>query len=149
MPVSKTDLHQVSINQLEMLTGKSYRTIKAALSGLGSASGDGRALRYPAPEALARIYQAKPESQRARLDRARADAQEMQNKVARGEYAPIELISDCLSDVASQIRSILTALPKRLKASMPELRARELDIIRRQISEAMKAMAACRPRNLG
>jgi phage terminase Nu1 subunit (DNA packaging protein) len=149
MPTYKPALDRLSTNQLSILTGKAFQTVKIALSGLEPIAKDGRTLLYAPAEALSRIYGAKAESERERLDRARAEAQEMQNKVARGEYAQISLISDCLADVSSQIRSILGALPKRLKASLPGLRAPEMDIIKREISQAQRAMAACRPRNLG
>jgi phage terminase Nu1 subunit (DNA packaging protein) len=82
------------------------------------------------------------------LDKVRADGQELQNPIARGQYAPLSVLEKSLSDVASQIRSILSALPKRLKASLPSLWARELDLIKREIVAAQNAMAAVGPRDL-
>jgi hypothetical protein len=146
MPSHRPDIHQVSINQLQSLTGKSYRVVKAALAGLEPTGKDGRIPVYSPVEALGRIYQSKAESERERLDRARAEAQEMQNRVTKGQLAPVELLSDVLADVSSQIRSILGALPKRLKQSLPELQAKQIDIIRREISAAQRAMSECRPK---
>jgi phage terminase Nu1 subunit (DNA packaging protein) len=148
MPVHKPDLSRLSINQLSEMTGKAYRSVKLALAGLEPIDRDGRALIYAAAEALPRIYGAKAESERERLDRVRADGQELQNLIARGQYAPLSVLENSLSDVASQIRSILSALPKRLKASLPSLRARELDLIKREVVAAQNAMAAVRPRDL-
>ena len=146
MPTHKPDLSRLLISQIATLTSKSYTTVKRALAGLEPVARDGKTLYFAPTDVLKRVYMVKAESQRERLDRTRADAQELQNKVARGQYAPISLIGDLLSDASSQVRSILDSLPKRLRHSNPNLKSNDLEIIRRELSEARRAMAAVRPR---
>ena len=145
MPTYKPDLSKLSISQLSNLSGKSYTTVKRSLAGLEPVARDGKTLYFVPPEALTKIYRAAEESQRERLDRARAEKQELENKVAQGEYGPIEVLAWTLGDVASQIRAILTAIPKRLRQINPELKARELDLIRREISKTLNTIADVRP----
>ena len=81
-----------------------------------------------------------PQQMRARLDRLRGDAVELDLKVKSGEFAPIDTIRDVLGDVASQIKAILESLPRKIKNAQPALNARSMRIIH---SEIIKAMNAC------
>ena len=67
MTTHKQDLSKLSINQLSLITGKAYQTVKRRLAGLGPRGQDGRTLFYAAPDALAKIYNVTL-SERERLD---------------------------------------------------------------------------------
>lgn len=85
------DLRRLSISQLQSITGKSPRHIAEKLRGTGiqPVATDGRSVFYDPRQALPVLYEAdSPGAQKSRLDRARADAQEMKNAVSRGELVP-------------------------------------------------------------
>jgi phage terminase Nu1 subunit (DNA packaging protein) len=82
-----------------------------------------------------------PITEKTRLDAARADQIEFDLAIKRGEYAPIEVLTFAVSEVASQSRSILEGLPKRIKNSLPALRAREMKIIETEINKVRKGMS--------
>ena len=82
-----------------------------------------------------------PKAARARLDSLRADQIEFDLTIKRGEYAPIEALAYAVGDMAGQIRAIFEGIPKRIKQSLPALRAREIKILEREIVKAMNAVA--------
>jgi phage terminase Nu1 subunit (DNA packaging protein) len=82
------------------------------------------------------------EQERARLASAQADKAEMDNSVKRGEHAPVELLKFAISDFSSQGASIIEGLPKKIKNSMPSLRAREMKILGKEISGLRNALAS-------
>jgi phage terminase Nu1 subunit (DNA packaging protein) len=129
------------MNQLATLSGKSYRTVKAALGDLEPHSRDGRTLYYAPAEALRRIYAAKPESERDRLDRVRADSIEHDLQRKRSEVAPVKVLTYALGDFAGQAKAIIDALPAKLKKAAPFLRARELKIIETELVRMGNALA--------
>lgn len=71
--------------------------------------------------------------ERARLTRAQADHQELRNRITRGEYARIELLSFAMGSVASQVSAGLEVLPARIKRLEPRLSSDDLQQIRREI----------------
>jgi len=81
------------------------------------------------------------EHERARLAKEQADKIARENAVRDGELAPIEALVFALSDVSVQQVAILEGLPKRIKASMTSLRAREIKILEREIIKARNAIA--------
>ena len=84
-------------------------------------------------------------TERARLTREQADAMEIKNKLARGVYGSVDVLEAVLADVAMQIKSILDSIPIRIKNSLPTLRAKEVEILKRELVRAGNAMADCRP----
>jgi len=82
-----------------------------------------------------------PATEKARLDRLRADQIEFDLAIKREQYAPIEIFEFALADISSQQRSILGGIPKRVKNSLPALRAREIKIIEREIIKARNAIS--------
>jgi len=132
----KQDLTKLSINQLSLLTGKAYNSVRKLLSGLDPISKDGRTLLYLTKDALAYIYDATKESDRERLDRVRADQVEFDLAIKRGDYAPIDHLRFAISDFASQSRAIFEGIPKKVKHSLPTLRAKEIKIIEKEIIKA-------------
>ena len=81
------------------------------------------------------------EHERARLAKEQADKIARENAIRDGELAPIEALVFALSDVSAQQVAILEGLPKRIKASMPSLRAREIKILEREIIKARNAIS--------
>ena len=79
--------------------------------------------------------------ERARLLRAKADEAEIDAKVKGKDYAPISTLCDVIGDFSSQAKAIFESLPKRIKQSMPELRAREIKILERELVKAQNAIA--------
>ena len=141
MSTHKQDLSKLSINQLSLITGLAYNTVKRRLSGLDPADKDGRTLYYSTPDALAKIYSTKAESEKDRLDRARADQIEYDLGVKQRIYAPTELLTFAIGDFAAQGARLLDALPKRLKNAAPFLKAREMGVIARELTKLRNAMA--------
>lgn len=82
-----------------------------------------------------------PATEKARLDRLRADQVEFDLELKRGNYAPIEVLEYAIADVSSQMVAIYEGLPKRIKNSAPFLRAREIKIIQKEITKARNLAA--------
>ncbi len=82
------------------------------------------------------------EYERARLAKAQADKTERENTVRDGELAPIEALTFAIADFAAQGVAILEGIPKRIKASLPSLRARELKILGTELSKFRKALTS-------
>ncbi len=142
MATHKQDLSKLSINQLSQITGLAYNTVKCRLSGLDPISKDGRTLYFPTPGALAKIYGVNAESERDRLNRTRADQVEFDMSIKRKQFAPITLLEHAIADFAAQGVSILESLPKRIKNSMPSLRAREVRILDKELSKFRAALTS-------
>lgn len=58
---------------------------------------------------------------RTRVANATAQRIEMQNKVARGKYAPIELLTDVLANASAAVAARLDALAAELPRRFPQL----------------------------
>ena len=81
------------------------------------------------------------EKERIRLTRAQADSLELKNEIARGEVAPIELLTFAASNGATQIAAILGSVPLNIKRQIPRLTSNEIDIIKREIVKAQNTAA--------
>ena len=126
MTTHKQDMSKLSINQLSQITGKAYNTVKRLLAGLDPAGKDGRTLYYLTADALARIYGAKGECEKERLDRVRADKVTFDLSVSRGEYLLLDdveaLLIEGAATFAGQKRSMGSRLAGKL-ASMTNPKA--------------------------
>ena len=60
-------------------------------------------------------------TERALLARAQREGQEIKNEVARGTYAPIEVLADVLADASQSIADHLDQLPAGIARVCPEL----------------------------
>jgi phage terminase Nu1 subunit (DNA packaging protein) len=143
MALHKADISKLSINQLSLASGVAYNTVKKRLGDLQPVSKDGRTLFFNTPAALARIFN-KSESEKDRLDRFRADRAEMENDLMRGDSVPTDAVKFAVSDFSGQVRSIFEGIPKRIKHSLPSLRAREMKILEREIVKAQNAASEIR-----
>lgn len=79
--------------------------------------------------------------ERARLTRAQAEGQELKNRVARGEYAKVELLLFAVAKIASQVNAALGALPMKIKRLQPKLSASEIRAIQSEIVNLQNAVA--------
>ena len=82
------------------------------------------------------------EAERARLAAEQADKVALENAIRRSEYAPIEALQFAIADVAGQMKSIFEGIPKKLKNSLPALRAREIKILERELVKIQNAAAS-------
>lgn len=76
---------------------------------------------------------------RARLIKEQADAQELKNQIMREEVAPVTTLRDALARVCEQVNSILEAIPLKVKNRVPALKAKDVEIIKREIVKAQNA----------
>lgn len=134
----KDDLSKLSLNQLEVLTGATYRSIKKWLSDKGLEpleTGDNSIL-YDPREALPIIFEAQnykvktavptgplteneeleiskkldPFIQRARKDRAQADKYEFELDVLRKKYVPADETEKMWNDLMVSFRTKILAI---------------------------------------
>lgn len=82
--------------------------------------------------------------ERARLAAAQADRVEMQNAVSRGELAPRGALEATLADASRQVVAILDGVPSQVKRASSGIKARELDVVKREIDKARAAIADIR-----
>ena len=59
--------------------------------------------------------------ERARLAAAQADRVELQNKVTRGDYAPIDVLGECLAKLAEMMVASLDQIDGAMSKSAPDL----------------------------
>lgn len=59
--------------------------------------------------------------ERALLLRAQREAQEMKNSIARGEYAPIEILGDCLAKIVEMMVASLDQIDGAMAKAAPDL----------------------------
>ena len=121
MATHKQNLSKLSINQLSLVTGKAYNTVKRLLGGLDPSSKDGRTLYYSTPDALAKIYGKKTEPESDRLDRLRADQVEFDLSIKRGEYLPADDVQIVLNEAMVIISSNEDAIPGRLAQQLANM----------------------------
>lgn len=79
--------------------------------------------------------------ERAALARSQREAQDLKNAIARGEYAPIEVITATLANAAKVVADALDVLPMRIKARNPDLPPEALQLIVETMAQARNDMA--------
>ena len=84
--------------------------------------------------------------ERARLAREQADAKAMENAERRSELAPVSMLEAVLAKVASDVASVLQALPPKIRRRCPDLSGEALRVIEDEIARARAVAAAV---NLG
>lgn len=80
-------------------------------------------------------------TERAALARAQREKIEMQNAVTRGELAPVTLIEEVLTKVASKVAGVLDAIPGMVRRRVPHLSADEIDLIAGEVAKARNTVA--------
>lgn len=79
-------------------------------------------------------------TERALLARAQREGQEIKNAVAIGTYAPIELLSDVLSNAAQAVVDRLEQIPADLRRVCPDLPQEVRDAIMSEVASARNEM---------
>ena len=74
--------------------------------------------------------------ERAALARSQREAQDLKNAVARGEYAPIGLLSDVLGEAASAVVDRMDQVEGQLRKACPELPEDARQVILRVLADA-------------
>ena len=123
----KDDLFTVSINQLQQLTGSSYRTIKKRLADLDPVSAEGNTICYDPKRALPIIYGQADESgfklseleiEKTRFEKARADKTELEVEVIRAKLLPAEVVEQVWCDILARFRARMLVIPTRLATAL-------------------------------
>lgn len=81
------------------------------------------------------------ESERARLTKEQADAQEMKNALQRRDVVGIEVLESFCIRLGSEIGSVLDAAILNVKRTCPDLRAEQLGAVEREITKARNRAA--------
>ena len=80
-----------------------------------------------------------PQQEKALLDRSRREAQEIKNAVARGEFAPIELLTNTLASASVAVADQFDQLPNMVRKSCPDMKPGEVETVQRVINNARNA----------
>ncbi|MBN8483475.1 MAG: terminase small subunit [Sphingomonadales bacterium] len=80
-------------------------------------------------------------AQRERIARGQADKLEMQNAATRREMLPAKLVADEWASILRLVRSRMLAVPSRIQQQLGHLSAHDLDIIDREIRDALEEAA--------
>jgi len=141
---------QVTYTELSRLTGKTFRTLKDRLekSAVEPIKRDGRSIWFDSEKALPAIYAAKGkegdlvlEEERALLTNEQCRKAKRDNDLADSLVFPVEVLVEVLSKATGQISSVLDALPLTLKKRSPNLTARDIEFIRKEIAKCRNAAA--------
>lgn len=117
----------VSINQLQQLTGKSYRTIKARIDGLEPVgTGRNNANLWESKKALQLIYGVRKKDEialdatveKAKLDQARRIEIERKHKEAMGELVDAEEVNRVWTNHIAFARTKLLAIGPKLAPAL-------------------------------
>jgi len=81
------------------------------------------------------------EQEEYRLTKARREAQELKNDRDARRVVPVEFAIYSLSRVAAEIAAILDTLPLTMKRKHPDLEARHLDTLSRELAKARNQAA--------
>ena len=111
----------ISIAEMQRMTGKGYTTIKRRLDKAGlTGEQDGRSLTFESEKALPAIYQASDSAadaltrERTRLAAAQAEKTELEVKEKTGQLIPAEEVAETWGEIVGAIRSKLLGLPVKL-----------------------------------
>ena len=165
----KPDLSELSLNQLQQLTGRSYRTIKARLEKLEPSSRDGKTIFYSPREALPLLFEdvvriedggedldedgkrLKPYErltlQRIRFEKARADKIELEVDQIKKNLLEAEKVELAWSEMIGSFRAKILGLPARsaLQVSQMDDPAEIEALMRSIVSEALTELSEYDP----
>jgi len=146
-------MKEISVLQVESLTGRSRPTIEKYITAKGilPIRVDGRnrvfnsedllSFKLMEPEVQKSAGEIDWDAERARETKERADNLELKNAQLRRELIPIELMSWTLGNIGAQISAVLESIPVKLKRRMAKLGAAEVDIIRGEIAKCQNIAA--------
>ena len=81
-------------------------------------------------------------AERARLAKEQADATAMKNAVARRELVSVSDVEREWTDVGRKIRNAMLAVPSRARQSLAHLTVHDVDLIDREIRDALTGLGA-------
>jgi phage terminase Nu1 subunit (DNA packaging protein) len=84
-------------------------------------------------------------TEQARRTRLQADRLELDLSTQRGEFIHISNVRDVLAQFASRAAAVFQSAPSRIKNRIPNLKPRELTIIKRELAGVSNAIADIRP----
>lgn len=170
----KTDLSELSLNQYQELTGKSYRTIKKRLERLDPLRTDGKSVFYQPKEALPLIYSELTEThasadetgsgegegfgsgpphvqltkQRTRVEKLRADKLQLEIDQLKGNLFGAEKIKSDWEEMTGAFRAKMLGLPARVSLQLAQLKtpAEIENLLRRTINEALSELSQYDPK---
>lgn len=130
---------QISINELSVHTGFSYRTIKKRLAGLKPEI-KGAAHLYRAEDAMPLLYAPETgalEQEKARLTHHQANMAAIREREARSKYMPTDIAVFICQENAKRARERLPAVVGQVASQHPDLPRAVLDDLERYIAEAL------------
>ncbi len=148
----------VSYNQLAELTGMAYRTIKKRLeeANINPVKREAKGAWFLPADALRAIYlggaqsaegKLDPVQEKALLDKAKREYQELKTAEAKGVLAPVEVTGKIIADLAINVRTKVLGIPSKMAAILPaDIRSdayKDLDKLAREI---LSDLAAYEPR---
>lgn len=84
-------------------------------------------------------------AERTRKEAAHAEKLEFEMSVAKKEYVPIAVLEDILERFASACAAKFDSIGARLKQNYPELKARHIEGIKKEIAETRNYIAGLSP----
>lgn len=155
MATHKSNLTELTLAQLETITGVSYKTIKKRIGNLAPIRSDGKALYFAPQIALPMIYElgqeegqgASLDKEKARLAKHQADRAELEVGRMRGELIPAELVEKVWSEMVMAFRAKMLNLPTKCASVVAGI-SETLDVeaeLKRSIDEALTELAAYEP----
>lgn len=79
-----------------------------------------------------------------RLTEAKAEGQELRNKVAQRLQAPVEMVTWALAQLGAQISAALDPLPSKIKHRVPQLTTAEVHLIKEEVAKCKNTAAEAR-----
>lgn len=128
-----------TLTELASMTGVHRQTIAKRLVGLSPEPGsNGKRKCYFVIEALDRIYLSGDLlEQHIRKIRSQADAQELQNNIARGNVVDRQFCLFALFRLTGVMRSLLGEVPLSMRQYFPELENRHIDFLKQDLAKVM------------
>ena len=138
-----------TISGLSVELGMDRRTLGKYLSNVTPCRADDKTQFYRMADVFRAFVEAKtgtgdPQKEKARLDKLRADQIEMDMAVKRGEYLPVTLLESAIGDFAGQALALFESLPKRIRTTCPELPARAIAAVEKELVKGQQAIADIR-----
>lgn len=159
----KENLSEVTISQLETLTGKHFRTIRNRIGNLKPLRTEGSSIFFDPKDALPLIFAPDFESsdtsentsklskqlekEKVRNERAKADKMELTVERLRGNLIPADMVERVWSNMTASFRAKILALPTKVALSIVGLKspAEGEAILRDKVEEALSELAEYRP----
>lgn len=77
----------------------------------------------------------------AKYNRIRTEKESFRLATERGEFIPVDLVAERVSQAAAQAVAILDGIPAQCQRENPSLTRRDIDVIRRMVGQAKNRVA--------